>query len=105
MKRYAKTIGIGLALGLLILGVYELAGGDATIVVLLILLGAHVKVRLDELRDTLEAMRAAEPTETCGDTTADLIGGGHQCALAAGHRSAWHSDEHHPHPMRWRHHP
>lgn len=105
MRRYVRTVGLGLLIGLAVLGVYELAGGDATIVVMLVMLAALVKVRLDELRDTLETMRAAEPAELCGDITGDLIGGTHECALAAGHRSSWHSDEHHPHPMRWRYHP
>lgn len=100
MKRYTKTIGIGLALGLLILGVYELAGGDATIVVLLILLAAHVKVRLDELRETLETMRAADPDELCGAVTQDPLSGEKLvCTAARDHRSQWHQDDT---PTRWR---
>lgn len=106
MIRYVKSMGIGLVIAAALLGVYELAGGDATIVVLLVLLAAHVKVRLDELRDTLTAMQAAEPKDLCGDTVGDLLSEvRHECVLAAGHRSSWHSDENHPNPMRWRHHP
>lgn len=91
MKRYVKTVGAGLLIGLLLVGVYELAGGDATIVVLLVLLAAHVKVRLDELRDTLKAMRAAEPTELCGNVTHDWIGDEHfTCIRQLHHADPWH---------------
>lgn len=107
MKRYVKTIGAGLLIGLLLVGVYELAGGDATIVVLLVLLAAHVKVRLDELRDTLDTMRAAEPGPICGDvmpnflTDEELV-----CSLAQGHQTSWHTDSpRSQHPVKWRHRP
>lgn len=100
MKRYVKTVGVGLLIGLLLVGVYELAGGDATIVGLLVLLAAHVKVRLDELRDTLDTMRAAEPGPTCGDVIQDPVSGAQLiCTRALNHASVWHSDET---PTRWR---
>lgn len=108
MKRYAKTMGIGLVIGLVLVGLYELAGGDATIVVMLVMLAALVKIRLDELRETLEAMRAATPDEQCGDTIGGWDDGIQQriCTLAHGHRSEWHSDQ--PgvrDPHQWKHHP
>lgn len=103
MKRYVRTVGLGLVIGLVLVGVYELAGGDATIVVLLVLLAAHIKVRLDELRDTLETMRAADPTERCGNDIQDpLSGEAYMCTKALGHASPWHADDT---PIRWRHQP
>lgn len=105
MKHYVKGIAGGLAIAVLLVGVFELAGGDATVIVLLVLLAAHVKIRLDELRDTLAGMQAAEPEEICGDIIHDPLGGSHQCVLAARHRSSWHSDETKPNPLRWRHEP
>lgn len=103
MKRYVKTVGAGLLIGLVLVGVYELAGGDATIVVLLVLLAAHVKVRLDELRDTLETMRAAEPTELCGNVTQDWTGSEHfSCIRQLNHADPWHEAVN---GVKWRHRP
>lgn len=100
MIRYVKSMGIGLVIAAALLGVYELAGGDATIVVLLVLIAAHVKVRLDELRDTLTAMQAPDAAEECGSTAQDpLSGERYICTLAHGHRDPWHSDGT---PTRWR---
>lgn len=100
MKHYVKGIAGGLAVAVLLVGVFELAGGDATVIVLLVLLAAHVKIRLDELRDTLEVMQAPGAEEECGESARDpLSGERYVCTLAHGHRDPWHSDGT---PVRWR---
>lgn len=70
MRARAHGVAMGLLVAALLVGVFELAGGDATLVVMLILLTTYVAVRLDRVeelfRGLLEDLEEAQ--RECGHT-------------------------------------
>ena len=51
MKATLQGIALGLVFAAVLVAVYELAGGDATLVVMLVLLTTYVAVRLNRVED------------------------------------------------------
>lgn len=94
MRRWVYTVAGGLALAGLILGTYELAGGDATIVVLILLLATLVMVRMDRVEDLFRELveEIEEAQATCGEVLPLAGGQVKECVRRTGHADPWHRD-------------
>lgn len=86
---------LGLAVAGALVGVYELAGGDATLVVMLILLTTYVGVRFDRVTRDLEDLydELRESQRECGQEIPLKGGGSKTCVRRLDHHSRWHQSK------------
>jgi hypothetical protein len=92
MKARVYGVLMGLLVAGLLVGVYEFAGGDATLVVMLILLTTYLAVRLDRVEelfhDLIDDVRQAQ--QECGHQF-PLTGGQFKtCVRRLDHHDPWH---------------
>lgn len=92
MRAWLHGIALGLLVAALLVGVFELAGGDATLVVMLVLLTTYVAVRLDRVeelfRGLLEDLEEAQLE--CGHQFPMSGGLTKTCIRRIDHHDPWH---------------